>query len=127
MLCITSPGHGSGKVEKLEDLRNGSPEELLQLAQTIVREFALTSAIYGMSVKKSATKDALQLKSMQFVHDTLHYIELDKAIMNGEIGTILWCGTLNGRYFCTVAKSAGRQLDTQNKPSIRVETEQLKD
>ena len=40
-------------------------------------------------------------------------------------GASLWCESGVGRYFCAVAKSAGQNLNTPNKPRIWVKRNQL--
>jgi len=76
-----------GKVEKLEDLRNHSPQDLFDLATSIVDNYASTAALRKMDAQKSR-KDELLYQSAQMARDLLDYVDFDDAIKTGDIGRI---------------------------------------
>jgi hypothetical protein len=76
-----------GKVQKLEDLRDRTPQELYTLATSIVDNYASTAALRKIEDKKSR-KDELLYQSTQMARDLLDYIHLDDAIGSGDVGSI---------------------------------------
>jgi hypothetical protein len=74
-----------GKVDKLEDLRRCSPEELHALAKTIVKEVGSNLVL---AKTNPASRDDLRHQSLQFIRDALLYIDFDYAIQHGDIGSI---------------------------------------
>lgn len=76
-----------GKVQKLEDLRNHTPQELYALATSIVDNHASTAALRRMEDKQSR-KDELLYQSTQMARDLLDYVHLDDAIGIGDVGSI---------------------------------------
>jgi hypothetical protein len=76
-----------GKVDKLEELRNRSPQELLALATSIVDDYASTAGLRKMEAQQSR-KDELLYQSAQMARDLLDYIDINDAIMTGDVGCI---------------------------------------
>ncbi|KAJ3497512.1 hypothetical protein NLJ89_g10340 [Agrocybe chaxingu] len=75
-----------GRVNSLADLRSSSPEELLKLAEMIVRRRASSDAINSMDSKSPSHQDD-QLRNLTLWNrDVLQYIVLDDAIQNGDVG-----------------------------------------
>lgn len=77
----------AGKVKKLEELRDRSPQELYALATSIVDDHASTAALRTMEAKRSR-KDELLYQSTQMARDLLDYLHLDDAIKAGDVGSI---------------------------------------
>ncbi len=76
-----------GKVNSLAALRKRSPEDLLQLANTIFREHVSSAALSReYSRRPENTRDPLREHAIMFNRDLLHYIVLNKAISRGDIG-----------------------------------------
>ncbi|KAF7980087.1 hypothetical protein HWV62_39892 [Athelia sp. TMB] len=75
-----------GRVEKLADLRSRTPEQLVDLARRLVREFASTEALDDMEMKPSKNRDEQRRLVTQRNRDLLQYIVLDQAIHHGDVG-----------------------------------------
>lgn len=77
--CVT-------RVKDLSELRSRRPEELLQLAGKIHREFASTEATVKTMNEADEQPDQLLRQMAQFNRDLLEYLELDVAIKVGDVG-----------------------------------------
>ncbi|KAJ3546980.1 hypothetical protein NMY22_g1840 [Coprinellus aureogranulatus] len=92
-------------VSSLEELRNSSAEQLKEWAATIVTERASPSALD--SIDASPNPDAKRRQVVMWCRDALHFIILDKAVKQGDVGlmekmlpTLLFrfVGGGNGKY-----------------------------
>ena len=81
-LCIWLETTGASSVG---DLRSKSPNELKELAEHIVLEFASTAALEESSRRTSTERDKLREQVIQFNRDLLEYLELDDAIKQGHV------------------------------------------
>ena len=73
-------------VKDLGELRSRKPEQLVELAERIHREFASTEAIVKMGSEPKGSQDELLKQMAQFNRDLLEYLELDLAIKVGDVG-----------------------------------------
>lgn len=74
-------------VSDLKELRKKSPEQLVELARTVVEEHASTAAIDKISHGTSQEKqDEVKRQTVMFNRDVLQYIVLDHAIKHGDVG-----------------------------------------
>lgn len=76
-----------GGVEDLGDLRTKTPEELKQIANKILDEYASTSAVQAQTTLGDK-KDPVFLNSILFCRDILNYLDLDDAMHTGDVGRI---------------------------------------
>ena len=56
------------------------------LAENIVKKYASTNALIEQDSKPNNQKDAVLQQTILFCQDVLHYITLDQAIQNGDVG-----------------------------------------
>jgi hypothetical protein len=75
-----------GKVEQLSDLRKQSPEDLLVLAEKIVKQRASSEAMDLLDVKPENQRDEEFRQVIMWNRDMPQYIVLDQAIKNGDVG-----------------------------------------
>ncbi|KAJ7272390.1 hypothetical protein C8J57DRAFT_1599607 [Mycena rebaudengoi] len=73
----------------LSELRNKSPEELIELAIKVRKEHASTLALNRMDMlRASGALDEVKYQSVMFTRDTLQYMVLRSAIKHGDIGVM---------------------------------------
>jgi hypothetical protein len=78
-----------GKVDTLGDLKTKSPRELLNLASTIIREYASREALNKIDdISDSEAKDGVYRQWTAFAADVLPYLQLRQAIKSGDVGRI---------------------------------------
>ena len=75
-----------GKVDSLAQLREKTAVELVGLAENIAEKYASTDALIEQDSKPDNQKDAVLRQTILFCQDVLHYITLDQAIQNGDVG-----------------------------------------
>ncbi|KAJ7591737.1 hypothetical protein C8J56DRAFT_1046070 [Mycena floridula] len=75
-----------GKMQTLEELRKKQPEQLVRLAEEIVREHASSTALNRMNMRAPEHQDDYKREQIMLNRDILHYIVLDKAIKHGDVG-----------------------------------------
>ena len=73
-------------VEKLEHLRDQSPEQLRTLATQIVSSFSSTSAMQKLSCEPDDRQDNLLYQAIQWNRDILDYIDFNEAMSEGDVG-----------------------------------------
>lgn len=56
------------------------------LAEAIVDKRASTDALINLDAKQDNQKDAVLRQTIMFCRDVLHYVTLDQAIRNGDVG-----------------------------------------
>lgn len=74
----------AGKVESLGDLKTRTPEELKKLAEDVEKQYASSSALGELENREE--KDEVLRNSIMFMRDALTYLELLKAIKEGDVG-----------------------------------------
>ncbi|PPR00408.1 hypothetical protein CVT26_009693 [Gymnopilus dilepis] len=77
-----------GHVEKIEDLRQKSPEELHALAEAIVEKRASSNALEYLHAKREEQRDQQLQQVIMWNRDILQYIVLDQAIRHGDVGLV---------------------------------------
>ncbi|KAI0054416.1 hypothetical protein BV25DRAFT_1922704 [Artomyces pyxidatus] len=75
-----------GGVDDLRRLRTRSPEELVALAEKLVREHASVDALDAMKEKPEKEQDEVFRNTILWNRDMLRYIELHTAIKTGDVG-----------------------------------------
>ena len=75
-----------GNVDSLAQLRDKTPNELVSLAEDIVGKRASTDALIILEGRQENQKDDVLRQTIMFCQDVLHYITLDQAIRNGDVG-----------------------------------------
>ena len=78
-----------GKVDKLEDLRNRTPDELKALANVIFTDYASEKALINYRKKPAEEQDKVFEHGMLFCRDVLNYLELDEAMRTGDVGRMI--------------------------------------
>ncbi len=73
-------------VDKLEDLREKSPEDLVELAEWVYREHASSLALDKIASEPEEERDELRRQSVMWNRDSLHYVTLVQAIKTGDVG-----------------------------------------
>lgn len=74
------------KVKNLEDLRSCQPEELVSYARKLVDEHASSGALDQMDALPLDKQDEVKCQTILWNCDVLHYIVLDQAIKQGDVG-----------------------------------------
>ena len=74
------------KVKNLEDLRSCQPEELVSYACRLVDEHASSGALDQMDALPLDKQDEVKRQTILWNRDVLHYIVLDQAIKQGDVG-----------------------------------------
>ncbi|KAH7921009.1 hypothetical protein BV22DRAFT_1132613 [Leucogyrophana mollusca] len=77
-----------GGVEKLEELRNRDPTELLEMSRLIVKSLASSEAIEAIDQQPDDTRDHVFRHAALFLRDVLRYVDLNEAIKCGDIGVM---------------------------------------
>ena len=74
------------KAKCLGELRSRSPDELLIYAHKLVNEHASSNAVDRMDALPVDRQDEVQRQTILWNRDVLHYITLDHAIKQGDVG-----------------------------------------
>ena len=74
------------KAKCLGDLRSCQPDKLLEYAHTLIDEHASSNAVNRMDVLPVDRQDEVQWQTILWNRDVLHYIVLDHAIKQGDVG-----------------------------------------
>ncbi|KAI0085281.1 hypothetical protein BDY19DRAFT_897009, partial [Irpex rosettiformis] len=75
----------ASKVEKFEELAKLTPEELHNLTQKILDEYALTSALEDLRNIDPKKVDKRLEHNVQFCHDLLDYLDLDDTMKTSDV------------------------------------------
>ncbi|THV04364.1 hypothetical protein K435DRAFT_961970 [Dendrothele bispora CBS 962.96] len=75
------------KAQSFADLRNKSPEELLDLAKKLIEQCASSTALSSMD-SRVEYQDEAQRSTIQFNRDMLSYLSLGTAIRTGDVGVM---------------------------------------
>ncbi|KAI9070345.1 hypothetical protein FKP32DRAFT_1537291, partial [Trametes sanguinea] len=77
-------------VEKLEDLRGRSPEELRALAEEIVTKYASNDAVEDLEPEMAmdGQHDNEFRQGIMWNRDVLYYLTLDRAMRSGDVGVM---------------------------------------
>ncbi|KAF9236815.1 hypothetical protein BU15DRAFT_88956 [Melanogaster broomeanus] len=75
-----------GEVDKLEDLRSQTPEQLLALAGQIVQNLASSRAVDSIDSQPEDRRDQAFRNSVLWNHDVLRYVDLYEATRSGDVG-----------------------------------------
>lgn len=75
-----------GKVDNLKELWKKTPEQLVALANTLVKTRASSKAIDELAVLPEEQQDQIFLCTVMWNRDVLQYIVLDQAVKHGDIG-----------------------------------------
>ncbi|KAF7789595.1 hypothetical protein EIP86_000541 [Pleurotus ostreatoroseus] len=76
----------AAKVDDLAQLRDKTPEQLLDLADTVLEKFASTDALDKERARDRKIQDDILIRSIQFNRDVLDFLELDEAMHVGDVG-----------------------------------------
>ena len=63
-----------------------TPQELLNLADEIVRHHASAEALDDIDEKPTSERDEIKYQTIMFNWDALQYVVLDHAIKHGDVG-----------------------------------------
>lgn len=74
------------KVEKIEELRRYTPEELREFAKVALEQYATTRTLYEHRSKPRTKQDDIFLQAIQFNRDILNFLDLDDAMEFGDVG-----------------------------------------
>lgn len=77
-----------GDVESLDQLRNKTPEELIEIAEKIYEDYATTTAIDKERSKPRGQRDDVLVQTMLFCRDILDPLILIKKIHEGDVGVM---------------------------------------
>lgn len=75
-----------GKVKKLAELKTKSPEELCNLAKTVIQEHACREALVHLDKLPVEEQDHVQRQWIMWNTDVLPYLELRDAMKHGDVG-----------------------------------------
>ena len=73
-------------VEKLEELRDRTPDQLCNLAQMLTQQRASSEALDNLDAKPKIQHNEQLRQVVMWNRDVLQYIVLDQAIHNGDVG-----------------------------------------
>jgi hypothetical protein len=91
-ICVVAEAHFRAcwkvisKVDKLEDLRARTPNDLYGLACEIVDKLASSQAVNMMNAQPENQHDQALLNSILWNRDVLRYIDLYEATKSGDVG-----------------------------------------
>ncbi|KAI0744525.1 hypothetical protein C8Q76DRAFT_804787 [Earliella scabrosa] len=94
-------------VEKLNELRDRSPEELVALAERLVDEYASNEAVEDLEEKPEGQSDDVMRQAVMWNRDVLYYLVLQRAMKTGDVGLMedllphlffRFCGGGNHKY-----------------------------
>jgi hypothetical protein len=74
------------RVDKLSDLKELQPQQLVALAKTVFEQFASPRAYEKTSGKEEGKTDQVYRAAILFMRDALVYLELTRAIRVGDVG-----------------------------------------
>ncbi|KAJ2991050.1 hypothetical protein NUW54_g8300 [Trametes sanguinea] len=77
-----------GGVSKLSELLSRPAEELRDLAQKLIREYASNDAIEDLDLKMDGQGDEMLRQSVMWNRDVLYYMLLDEAMRAGDVGVM---------------------------------------
>jgi hypothetical protein len=77
-----------GNVENLADLKSKSPQELRDLAATLIRKHASREAVNAVEAMSPQDRDEVYRQWTMFNMDVLPYLQLRQAIKTGDVGRI---------------------------------------
>ena len=72
--------------DNLADLREKKPEDLYKFATEIVDQLLSSSAVEQMDLQPEDEHDEIFQQASLWNCDALHYVDLNKAIRNGDVG-----------------------------------------
>jgi hypothetical protein len=75
-----------GWTEDLADLRQKKPEDLYNLAKQIVDQLSSNDAVERIDLQPEDEQDHIFRQSVLWNCDVLHYVDLNEAIRNGDVG-----------------------------------------
>ena len=75
-------------VEKLDQLCNRSPEELVALAEHLVDEYTSNEAVENLEEKPEGQNDDVMKQAIMWNRDVLYYLVLQRAMKTGDVGLI---------------------------------------
>ncbi|KIK77230.1 hypothetical protein PAXRUDRAFT_778608, partial [Paxillus rubicundulus Ve08.2h10] len=84
--CIRDCWRVVSWTESLADLRQKKPEDLYKLAAEIIDQLASSSAVEQMDLQPEQECDDIFWQVVLWNHDALHYVDLNEAIRNGDVG-----------------------------------------
>ncbi|RDB26990.1 hypothetical protein Hypma_005135 [Hypsizygus marmoreus] len=73
-------------IQHIHELRDKTPTELLDLAEVILQKHASNEALSTMAAQGEDQQDEVKQQTIMWNRDILHYIVLDQAIKNGDVG-----------------------------------------
>ena len=74
-------------VEKLESLRRKRPEELIELAEQLLNQYASSRALSKIDEqKKDEQYDEVMYEATMMTRDLLHYVLMENAVKHGDVG-----------------------------------------